>query len=723
MKQLMLMVGFFGLFSAAALGLAPVNEQMLDRYSDVAEILARELPRIHLTHNRWDDALAESALDIFLGNLDYDRSFFLASDVEGFRKQIPNLDNQLRAGDLTFPFKVYGVFMERVSNRVAYVNTLLDNGFDVEARESFVWKRKDAPWPAGVAEWNELWRKKIKNQYVARLVARRLADEEKEKQAAAAVATNAIPGEAAAATNAAVAATNLVAVIKPLTPEEEIRKEYKQYLEVLNDNDADWLLTLYLTSFTRAYDPHSEYMSANNTEDFDISMRLSLFGIGALLGVEDGAAKIVRIIPGGPAEKDGRLKAGDKIIAVAQGDDEPVDILHWPLSKSVRLIRGAKGTKVVLTVIPAADISGANTIKVDLIRDEVKLEDQAAKGTVRKVTGSDGVERTLGVITVPEFYADLKGKSAGTAEPRSVTRDVARILTELKTNRLDGVVLDLRNNGGGALTEAVELTGLFINRGPVVQVKSGGNLQVLRDADPTNLYTGPLVVLVNRQSASAAEILAAALQDLGRAVLVGDTKTHGKGTVQSVVGLDPDDPRMGSLKLTTANFHRIAGGSTQLAGVAPDIVLPSILEYMEIGEEYLPHALAWTMVAPVYYLNETNCQPYVPRLKEQSEKRRREDSRFQTYTKLLDLLGERKQASEIPLNLEERIQLAKDEKRLGDMIQENQADETVETPAKPDRPDLILQETLQILCDLIVLQGEHVAANQDQPVAPVRATP
>ncbi len=437
-------------------------------------------------------------------------------------------------------------------------------------------------------------------------------------------------------------------------------------------------------------------------------MRLSLVGIGALLSSEDGAAMVERLIPGGPAEKDGRLKPGDKIIAVAQGNDPAVDILHLSLNKTVQMIRGKKGTKVVLTVIPASDASGATTRKIDLVRDEVKLEEQAAKGSTREIKGADGVTRTMGVIKLPEFYADMK---SGGDEARSAARDVKQILEDLKSKEVKGVILDLRNNGGGSLSEAVNMTGEFIDSGPVVQVQDQRKLQILSDPDPDTVYRGPLIVLVNRMSASASEILAAALQDYGRAVIVGDTKTHGKGTVQTLSALSQANPSLGQVKLTTASFYRIAGGSTQLNGVKPDIVIPSALDSMELGEEFLPHALAWSEVYQAFYEPVNDYSNILPALATQSEHRRAEDPKFSAYLQLVKKAGERQKENEISLNFEDRLSQARGERQVEKMLRDEEGDGA----SKDDANDPVLNETLNILSDMVTLSEQQQAKND--PVA------
>ncbi len=681
----------------------------------IARQFSRTMPRIHLSHQPLNESLATNAVNLFLSTLDYDRTFFTADDINEFRKEAEFQAVALQKGEVAFAFRVFERFKERVRNRVQYVNTLLDRGFDLTIKESYVWKRKEAAWAADEAAWNDLWRQKVKNEYVARVVSRRLTEEER---------TNAVSGVAHSNVVADVTQQAPVAVLKPegtnglekategealpealLSPEEFIRKRYAQYLTVLDDSDADFVLQRYFSAFSQAYDPHSEYMTPSSTEDFDIGMKLSLVGIGALLASEDGAARIERLIPGGPAERDGRLKAGDKIIAVAQGDKAPVDILHWPLYKAVRLIRGEKGTRVVLSVIPAAAISGGRVVKIDIIRDEVKLEEQEAKGDVTPVAGSNGTTNLIGVIRLPAFYADMRNRINGASEYKSSTRDVERLVIDMKAKGVQGIILDLRSNGGGSLAEAVEMTGLFLRAGPVVQVRESRGIQVLSDPDPGVLYQGPMVVLVNRQSASASEILAAALQDYGRVVVVGDSKTHGKGTVQSWQNLDERNPRLGSLKVTTHSFYRVAGGSTQLKGVVPDIIIPSVLDVIEIGEEFLPNAMGWTVVNMAQYRPVADLSPWIGGLRQASEGRRAKDSRFAAQATIIRRIKNRMDSQEISLNLEDRLALAREEKGMEKLQAEAMGEEgfAEDAPKKSKENDVVLSETERIMNDLIAL--------------------
>lgn len=681
-----------------------------------AMIIAEGMPKLHLSHAAFDEKISTNALSLYLNMLDFDHTFFLASDIEEFRQQGPQLTQQLRTGDVKVGVDIYNRFMERMTNRMAYVGILLKKGFDTSKQETFMWKRKDAPWATTESEWNDLWRRKVENEYLGRIVAMKLADEAKAQEKAKKKKglfgwikkgddkSNAKDPKATKDGKAGVKDEEEEESAEPeLTPDQFILKRYAQFQTVLQDSDLDWVLQRYLMSFTMAYDPHSEYMMPMSEEDFDISMRLSLCGIGAVLSPEDGAAKVERLTTGGPAERDGRLKPGDKIIAVAQGDQPAKDILHLPLNKTVRLIRGDKGTKVVLTVVKKNDVTMTKTRKIELIRDEIKLEESRAKTELRaEVSGS--TTQQFAVVTIPEFYADMKGQQAGKRDATSVARDVRKILSGFSTQHVEGVVIDLRNNGGGSLEEAVELTGEFIGSGPIVQVRQQQNeVQVLADTDPAVDYAGPLVVLVNRLSASASEILTAALQDYGRALVVGDTKTHGKGTVQTMLPMAFGSEKLGALKLTTASFYRIAGGSTQLRGVSPDIIVPSTLDSMEVGEEFLPNALPWNTVEPSGYAHDRSLQPLVPALRKLSTDRLANDPRFAGHRKLLERAAERAANKEVSLNLSTRLAEARADREI-EKLQQQEDEEVTVGKEKKKKHDVVLDETLHILADLIKIQ-------------------
>lgn len=708
-----------GIWLAALLlmpdGVQAANRQPPAYYSQITRRVAQYLPGDHLTRHPLDDDMAGRVWTNYFNTLDYEHVFFTGDDISRFQSVVPRLDDMLQNGDTAFAYEVYEVFLARVRDRYAYVQELLKAGFDVHANEVYQWKRKDQPWPVDGAEWNELWRRRVKNEYVQRLVNRELADAERARKAAEQPpATNAAGVSPTGGVNQASADLSAEREMM-MTPEAFIANRYKQLLTVLEDADAEGVLQRYLQAFAMAYDPHSGYMSPSTAEDFAIEMKLSLVGIGARLRSEDGAAKIDEVIPGGPADQDKRdvrLRAGDKIIAVAQAQREPVNVLHWPLDKVVKLIRGEKGTRVVLTVIPATDPTGSTTKQVDLIRDEVKLEEQAAKGEVQSVVGADGNPRKFGIIRLPSFYANMQAESVFSSDYRSATDDVRKIIENLQTQGIEGVILDLRNNGGGSLVEAIRMTGLFISMGPVVQVRERFGVRVLQDRESDLVYDGPLMVLVSRMSASASEIVAGALQDYGRAIIVGDSKTHGKGSVQTVLDLG-SDKKLGELRLTTASYYRISGGSTQLKGIAADIVLPSPFGAMDIGEEYQPYALEWSTVARVGYKPVSDLTPVVDRLRARTLGRQQVDPRFTAYRQSLDRIQAINNSKELPLNIETRREWARTEKELAE-IEEKLMDETKSDDGKGKAPDVVLAEALNMASDWAVWRAE-------QPEMPVEA--
>lgn len=665
----------------------------------ITRTVAYSLPVFHLNQLPMDTHISTNAYNLFIDSLDPARSYFLQSDIDSFEQESTELHKRLRKGDITFAKNAYDILMLRIENRMDFAEKQLEAGFDVELEEEFHWDRKDAEWPADEAAWDDLWRKRLKNEYIARLVAKEVYAAE--TNAVDSVETNGIAAVVENSTNTvAEAEYDEAAEEANLTPEEFIIERYKQFLLTMESFDEEMILQRYLSSFSLVYDPHSDYMSPSSVEDFDINMKLSLVGIGAMLRPDEGSARIVRLIPGGPAERDGRLKAGDKIIAVAQGKEEPVSILHWPLYKSVRLIRGEKDTTVVLTVIPASDRSGTRSVKIDIVREEVKLEEQAAKSEVRELDLGDGKMRKLGVITLPDFYADFSAASKNLKDARRASTDVRNLIRDLMMEGVEGMILDLRNNGGGSLVEAIEISGLFVSSGPIVQVKEKNGIQVLPDADPSVEYDGPLIVMVNRLSASASEILAAALQDYKRAIIVGDKQTHGKGTVQTLM---PLGDRKGSLKLTTAGFYRINGGSTQLKGVTPDIIIPSYLDVMDIGEDSLDHALPWDTIRPAMYRTREGFSKQLPLLTAQSEERLEKNEEFQVYLTRRDRLSERYETKTVTLSLAGRLAEAEAEKELDDIQSGAFLNEDDEEEEKPN--DIILSETLEILSDLIDLQS------------------
>ena len=663
----------------------------------IARTVAYTLPVYHLNRLPLNEFISTNAFNLFLDTLDPSKSFFLKSDIDELSIKYPSLHRDLRKGDISFSKDAYDILIKRIKNRNEYIELLLENEFDTQIDEDYLWDREDASWAENEDDWNSLWRKKIKNEYIAKLV-----DDYTEP-----LITNSL----SSTTNDLVTADD---IDETLSPEDFILKKYKQLLSTMESFDNEMLLKQYLSSFSRVYDPHSDYLSPSNVEDFDINMKLSLVGIGAMLSVDDGAAKIERLISGGPAEKDGRLKPGDKIIAVAQGDSEPQNILHWPLYKAVRLIRGEKGSKVVLTVIPKTDQNGTRTKTIDLIRDEVKLEEQAAKSSIHQIDGEEEKKISIGVITLPDFYADFQATNAKEKDARRCSTDVKNLLKTLQNNNIDGLILDLRNNGGGSLIEAVKIAGYFIPSGPIVQVKNRRSLQILPDVDPITEYDGPLIILVNRLSASASEILAAAMQDYERAIIVGDEHTHGKGTVQTLMALGD---KKGSLKLTTSSYYRINGGSTQLKGVTPDIIIPSLFDVADTGEKELDYALPWDTIQPALFTRFDNYEDLIPQLKTASIERREKDEEFQSFLDKRNKLEDKFNSKLISLNLKNRLAEAKNEKELDDIFDDDYNEKNPQTNSLVKikgltESDLMLNETLLILKDWLEINDSKTIISQ-----------
>lgn len=657
----------------------------------VARLLVNRLPERHLSRRPLDEEMAAHAMDAFLSSVDFDRTAFLQADIDEFRARIPDLIPMLRNGDVSFAMEVFERLKERLANRVEFAERALAEGFDFDRTDTYRWRRREAPWPADPGDWDETWRRKLQHEVLARMIAVSLAAEDDGENEGA---------EPREAPEAGLPDENL-------PPGEFVLKRHRQYLLVLQDSDEEWILERFFSAFTRAYDPHSDYLSPARSEDFDINMRLSLVGIGAMLTTEDGAAKIERVIPGGPADLDGRLQPGDRIVAVGQGDEAPVDVLHWPLYRVVRLIRGERGTRVVLTVWPASDISGSTERRIDIVRDEVKLEERAASGEIRRSTDPRNGELRVGVLRLPDFYADFQGMRSQGEDARRSSRDVRRILEEFRRDGVDGVVFDLRNNGGGSLPDAIEIAGLFLGGGPLVQVRDERRVQIIMNPDPDIAYPGPLVVLVNRMSASASEIVAAALQDYRRAVIIGDRRTHGKGTVQTLLPLGRGDEPLGQLKVTTASFYRVAGGSTQLRGVEPDVVISSPFDALDVGEETLPRAMPWTQVRPAPFTPYADAIPPVEDLLARSEARRAQDPEFLRLAETVERIGQRIRTEDISLNLEERMRLARAEREL-DRVQRSLGSARFrEDPEDGETPrDLALEEAVRILADMIALRQE-----------------
>lgn len=692
---------------------APVPK---DYYGAIAKKMARTLVMGHITQKPLDDRMSRQAWTNLLDLFDFDRSYFLQSDINAFTNYQDQVDDMIKAGDVSFPYEVYSVFRQRVQERYTFVTNQLTRDFDFNLDESYDIRRKEtAVWPVDREAQDDLWRKRIKNDLLGMTLSREMAEVAATNRTAKAggVVTNKVASTAGGATNAVGIAEGLK---PPLTPAENIAKRYSQYTMIIEDMDEEAILQRFLSAVCYAYDPHTDYMSPMRKEDFDIDMNLSLCGIGASLRSEDGMAKVMELIPGGPAERDKRdirLISGDKIIGVGQGDGPMEDIVHQPLNKAVRKIRGEKGTKVVLEVIPASDPSGTTTKLVDLIRDNVKLEEQAATGHVARVTLADGKTHRIGVLRLPTFYATMD-KRPGQPGFRSATEDVADYIKKFNSEDVEGMILDLRNNGGGSLREAISLTGLFIRSGPVVQVRESNRILVMPvpNIHGALAFRKPIAVLINRASASASEIVAGALQDYGRAIVIGDTRSHGKGTVQTVLPLGPE--QYGSLKVTTASFYRINGASTQIKGVQPAVVIPSRLEGLDIGEDKLPGALPWTEVAPTMYVPVFDIDKFTTQLKKRSAERLAENKDYARHCKIVQSFKQAFERKTIPLQIDARRKLMEEEAALREMDGEEArsmedpelANEVGMSPKNvEDKNDIVLHESMNILEDLIEFSG------------------
>ena len=733
--------------------------------SFLTRIVAQVMGSQHYTRQNLNDEIAEQIFTEYLNTLDPNHRFFLKSDIEEFGQKRQMIDDYLSEGDLSFAFDVYARLLERVQQRVEYSRARLKEPFDFDLNEEIIVDRSDAPWAETKEELDEIWRKQLKNRVIIYKLMQQKGKDSKKSDSSE--------------TNNESDGDTTVVETDPVTRTLKMQERYLHYLE---ENESIEIVELFLASVAHIYDPHSTYMAPTTEEDFDINMSLSLDGIGAVLTTEQGYVKIVSIVPGGPADKDGELQEGDRIVAVRQEGEEPVDVIDMPLRKVVQMIRGPKGTKVILTVIEADKGLSGVPVKIDIIRDEVQLKAQEAKAKIYSPNfditpaQSQSKQKTcIGqpkkvkdgkfmVLTLPSFYSDFKSRRNGKDDYKSASRDVKKLLQKAQEKQLDGVILDLRGNGGGSLEEAIKIAGFFFHNGPVVQVRNSfGKTKVYEDPDETVVYEGPVVVLVDRLSASASEIVAAAIKDHHRGVIIGENHTHGKGTVQTILELNRfmrtvprfEDKEVGSLKFTIAKFYRANGDSTQRRGVPPDIKFPSFTDHMELGEASLDHALAWDQIDPLEVNSSFDVRPFIPTLKECSEARLKNNPE---YTKLLDAVqrfAKIKNRKSLPLNLEKRRQLHESEEEwlnevrsktvrrsnydsedgktdaeAGDSSDEGAGDS--EGRAKDARDDssdtkdgeagtaiteinddLMLEEALRVISDLVWLQRGELIADPD----------
>ncbi len=632
---------------------------------DTAKYVSSMISKFHISQKPLDDRISAMLVQRFVKELDPQKLYFVKPDIDGFAKYRDHLDDYLKQGKADFGYEVFALYLKRLDERLAVAHKLIDAPHDFALDESMVIDGDQLAWSADAAEANERWRKRVKYDLLTLQLDKVSAEDGRKR----------------------------------------LHKRYDTVKRSAHDMEDNEVLEMYLSSMAHCFDPHSSYMSKQSVEDFEIQMRLSLQGIGAALQAEDGVTVVKQIVAGGAAEKDGRLKVGDKITAVGQEEGDFQEILEMKLNKVVRLIRGDGGTKVRLRVLKET----GETVVYELTRQTIALTSQEVKGEIiqtgERVPGTKG---RVGVINIPSFYRDFGGAQQGKDDFKSTARDVLKVLNDFRTQGgVDAIVVDLRMNGGGALSEAIEVSGLFIDRGPVVQVKEqNGRIKSHDDEEPGVEYSGPLLVLCNRLSASASEIFAAAIKDYGRGIVIGDVTTHGKGTVQNVMPVSSQMFRMlngskdrGSVKLTINQFYRVNGDSTQNRGVESDVVLPSLIDHMDLGESFLENALAFDHIAPAKFAAYGyNTPQVIAALKEASQKRVAVDPKFQQVAKDIERYLARKNRKTVSLNEEAMKRERDDDKAAKEVDKEEEENET-----KSDKPVFAKteynNEVLQIALD------------------------
>ncbi len=653
--------------------LAPVA-----RHEKIGQLMTEFVQKSHYRHTEVDDELSSMVLDRYVEALDNNRMYFLASDVAAFEQHRYKLDDMVRSEPLTPVFEMFDVYRTRVRERLAFALIQIESEPDFTTDEAYVFDRAELPWAETVAELDDIWRKRVKNDALSLA----LADKEWADS------------------------------------REVLDKRYNRFLKRMDQIKSDDVFETFMNAFAHTLDPHSSYLSPRNSEEYRIQMSLSYFGIGASLQIEDDFVKVINIIPGGPAAIDGKLQPDDRITAVAQGEDgELVDVIGWRLDDVVQLIRGPADTVVRLQIIADGGLPGAEHKVLSLTRNQVRLEEQAAKSEIITVP-RDGREWSIGVIDVPSFYRDYRALSSGDKNYTSTTKDVKRLIAELEQQGIDGLVLDLRDNGGGHLTEATALSGLFIDNGPVVQLRNAnGRISRLDDPDPVPrvAYNGPLAVLVNRYSASASEIFAAAIQDYARGVIIGQ-QTFGKGTVQNLYSLDqyvrrPEDEGLGQLTLTIGKYYRVTGESTQHRGVDPDIALPSHIDAELIGESVRETALPWDTIRTTKFRAGEPLDSTISSLTASHISRSREDPDFQYLVDGIRDIEEVRSRISVSLNIESRRSERED--AMNSRLQRENARraamqlepvESLEELEELDTPDVHLDQAAAIVTDLAQLR-------------------
>lgn len=661
---------------AQAPAFGPSNAQI-----EAARQSVRYLTRAHLKPVELNQAFGSQVFTTFIDSLDTGRWFFTQADLDEFADLRANLAEELRKAELATGYRIFARYTERVAERVDFARALVAKGVALNTDRTLVVDRRKEPFAADRSALDELWTLRVADDWIRLKLNGR--DDAKIR--------------------------------------ESLDRRYADIGKRVAELNGDDVFQYYVNAFASAIEPHTNYLAPRTSENFQISMRLSLEGIGAVLQRDGDYVVIREIVKGGPADLSGALAVGDRITSVAQGvDGELVDVINWRLDDVVDLIRGPKDTIVRLEILPKAAAIGGPSKTITIRRDRVRLEEQAAKSRVLELPTDDGPRR-IGVIELPTFYLDFAGRARGEPDYRSTTRDVKRLITDLKGREIDGLVVDLRDNGGGSLIEATELTGLFIKTGPVVQIKGQGrsDIEVQADHDPNVAWAGPMAVLVNRSSASASEIFAAAIQDYGRGLIIGQ-QTFGKGTVQNLIDLEDltrgEQAQLGQLKVTIAQYFRIDGGSTQLRGVTPDIALPSALDLDQFGESALPNALPWYSIAPTRYRVYGDLNMHLAMLRDRHATRLRSDPPLRDLAAEFDAIRALNAEREISLNFSLREQQMKAEKERADKAgrifqtatdsdaESDSADEDQPSQGEKDQ-DLLLTETARILLDLIELSG------------------
>jgi len=648
------------------------------RHEKIGEIVTQFVQQQHYNHVAVDDELSSQVLDLFIESLDRNRMYLLKGDIEYFETFRYELDDLVKSKPLDPVFEMFQVYQTRVRERLDFALQQLETEPDFTVDETYQFDRSEEPWVASSAELDEIWRQRVKND-----------------------------------------ALNLALEDEPWDKIQEVLGDrYRGFLKRLNQVNNDDVFERFMNAFAHTLDPHSSYLSPRNSEEYRIQMSLSYFGIGASLQTDGDFVKIAGIIPGGPAAADGSLKPEDRITGVAQGaDGEVVDVIGWRLDDVVELIRGPAESVVRLEIIPANALPGSPKTFIDLTRGQVKLEEQAAKAEVTKIQ-REGREWSIGVIDVPSFYRDYRALSSGDKDYKSTTKDVKRLIAELEEEGIDGLVIDLRGNGGGHLTEATALSGLFIDNGPIVQLRNAnGRTSRLDDPDPVPrvAYSGPMAVLVDRYSASASEIFSAAIQDYARGVIVGQ-QTFGKGTVQNLYSLDQylrseDDKGFGQLTLTIGKYYRVTGESTQHRGVDPDIALPSHINAEIIGESARDTALPWDTVPTTRFRAGKALEGMIESLTVSHAERSKDDPNFQYQLDMIRAAEEISAKKTMSLNMQARRDEHEQElQRRLDRENERRAAlgiepvESLDDIEEDDFPDILLEQAAGIVTDLATMR-------------------